>query len=881
VIGRTLGHYRVLDKLGEGGMGVVYKAQDLHLDRFVALKVLPPEQLADPERRQRFTTEAKAASALNHPNIITVYDIASDGGVDYIAMEYVPGKTLDQLIPAKGMRLNDALKIALQAADALAAAHAVGIVHRDVKPSNVMVGDQGRVKVMDFGLVKLKGLVGQGAGSETTTMTAVATGEGRIVGTLHYMSPEQAQGKEVDQRSDIFSFGSLLYEMVSGKRPFQGDSAITTLAAVIEKEPAPLTGAIPAGVEKVVTRCLRKDVSRRYQHMADVRVELQDLVEESDSHLRPVRARAATARTAVRMAAGVSVLVLAAAAAWLFVFRGERALPPPHLVALTSYPGNETAPALSPDSKQVAFSWNGPKEDNADIYVQFVGDPHYSRLTTDPREDTDPCWSPDGTQIAFKRRGPIPGISTIVLVSPLGGERVLRDVTGSPVNSTGMSWSPDSKYLALGWASSGAAPRTAPGIVTGVAGGIYLVPLTGEEPRRITSPQLPESDWFPQFSPDGRSLAFGRFRIGAATADIYLQPLDSTYQAAGPPRRLTQDRLRISGLAWTADGKTIVYSAASGSDRLYRLSVAGNQRPERIELAGLGAAHPTISRDRLAFSRDLRDVDIWRFRLGAGPEPLIRSSFMEWVPQFSPDGLKVAFQSNRDADRSQIWLSDADGSNSSPLTHGSGPSQGSPRWSPDGRLIAFDSLGADGKAAIYTIDAAGGQPRPFTQAGQGGQPSWSRDGRWIYFQTGRSGQPDIWRCPFPDGTAQQCQQMTTNRGNIAFESVDGRTLYYTTLEWALYAKPLAGGPEEKLADRVSLGFAVHEKGVFYGGVAGKDGKIPLLFYEFSSRSTKELARISAVHPWDGSFAASPDGKSFLYAASLYSGQDLMLIENFR
>ena len=191
MIGKTLGHYRILEKLGEGGMGVVYKAQDLHLDRSVALKILPSEKLADPERKQRFTQEAKAASALNHPNIITIHDITSDGGVDFIAMEYVQGKTLDQVIPRKGMRLNEALKIAVQVADALAATHAIGIIHRDIKPSNVMVSDQGRVKVLDFGLVKLKGSAESGA-SDVTRTAAVQTDEGRIVGTVFYMSPEQA-----------------------------------------------------------------------------------------------------------------------------------------------------------------------------------------------------------------------------------------------------------------------------------------------------------------------------------------------------------------------------------------------------------------------------------------------------------------------------------------------------------------------------------------------------------------------------------------------------------------------------------------------------------------------------------------------------------------
>ena len=316
--------------------------------------------------------------------------------------------------------------------------------------------------------------------------------------------------------------------------------------------------------------------------------------------------------------------------------------------------------------------------------------------------------------------------------------------------------------------------------------------------------------------------------------------------------------------------------------RLYRVPAEGNQPSERIELAGMNATRPTVSKDRLAFSRTLTDVDIWRVRLGGVSEPLIRSSFTEWVPQFSPDGRKVAFTSNRNGDSSEIWVADADGSNPWQLTHGPGLNQGSPRWSEDGRQIAFDSLSSEGGADIFTIDSTGGQPRRLTSAPSAqAQPSWSRDGRWIYFQSNRSGRFEIWRCPFPDGTMEQWQQMTTNGGNIAFESSDGRTLYYTNLYGELHAKPLGGGSEQPLIDKVTLGFGVTEKGIFYGGAAVKDGKIPLLFYEFSSRSSRELARIAAQGAWNGSFTVSPDGQTMLHTASLSSGQDLMLIENFR
>src|SRR5882724_11211895 len=278
-----ISHYEVLDKLGEGGMGVVYKARDTHLDRFVALKVLPADKVANPERKRRFVQEAKAASALNHPNIITIHEISSEDGVDSIVMEFVRGKTLDQLIGRKGLPTADTLKYAIQIADALAKAHAAGIVHRDLKPGNIMVSDDGLVKVLDFGLAKLTERAEAGEDEATRTIRA-ETDEGTILGTACYMSPEQAEAKKVDARSDIFAFGAVLYEMVTGQRAFRGDSKMSILAAILHEEPAPMSkliAGVPRDLEKIIARCLRKEPSRRFQHMDDLKVALEELKEES------------------------------------------------------------------------------------------------------------------------------------------------------------------------------------------------------------------------------------------------------------------------------------------------------------------------------------------------------------------------------------------------------------------------------------------------------------------------------------------------------------------------------------------------------------------------------------------------------------------------
>jgi serine/threonine protein kinase len=285
----TISHFEVLEKLGQGGMGVVWKARDMRLERIVALKLLPAEKTADTTRRLRFMQEARAASALNHPHIITIYDIDREDGADFIAMEFVPGRTLDQLIRGKGLRVNEALKYAIQIADALAAAHAAGIVHRDLKPGNVMVTEKGdNVKVLDFGLAKLQENtpISQADNTRTLDTAQPKTVEGTILGTAAYMSPEQAEGKNVDARSDIFSFGAVLYEMLTGRRAFQGHSTMATLAAILNREPEPvesLAGAIPVELARLVRRCLRKDPDRRAQSMQDLKLALEDLKEAFDA----------------------------------------------------------------------------------------------------------------------------------------------------------------------------------------------------------------------------------------------------------------------------------------------------------------------------------------------------------------------------------------------------------------------------------------------------------------------------------------------------------------------------------------------------------------------------------------------------------------------
>jgi serine/threonine protein kinase len=285
MIGKQLAHFEITGKLGEGGMGAVYEAVDHHLERRVALKILRPEKVTNPARRQRFVQEAKAASALNHPNIITIYDIGTADGVDYVAMELVRGRTLEGALSRRRLKIPQTLKYAVQIADALATAHAAGIVHRDLKPANVMITESGLAKVLDFGLAKLTHQEEVTEDDETRT-ERVVTDDGTVVGSAPYMSPEQAEGKKIDGRSDIFSFGLVLYEMLSGKRAFRAQTRLATMAAILNQEPVPLSEIVPGlpkELERIVTRCLRKDLVRRSQSMAEIKVALEELKEETES----------------------------------------------------------------------------------------------------------------------------------------------------------------------------------------------------------------------------------------------------------------------------------------------------------------------------------------------------------------------------------------------------------------------------------------------------------------------------------------------------------------------------------------------------------------------------------------------------------------------
>ena len=408
--GQQLDRFEIVEIIGRGGMGEVYRAHDRRLHRDIAIKVLRSLRLADAGQRRRFLREAQAASALSHPNIVTIYDVGEADGLPFIAMEYVAGKTVAEFIGPGGLAVKQVVNIAVQIASALEKAHVPGIIHRDLKPGNVMVTADGVVKVLDFGIAKL-------AASQAEERTGgSATSVGVIVGTPDYMSPEQAEGRPLDGRSDMFSFGTLLYEMLTGRRPYQG-GGVSTLVSIITKEPAEMAATVPRALRQVVARCLRKNRDERYSDMGEVKVALQGIRSQLKPQLRAQSLRRVQLLRKLAIGGGaLSVLILSV----LFWRAAKIPSPAPQVVPFTSYPGSVWHPSFSPDGNEIAFSWNGEKEDNFSIYVKQVGSATPMRLTTAREDDLSPAFSPDGRSIGFVRIGR--GVASFIVIPALGGE---------------------------------------------------------------------------------------------------------------------------------------------------------------------------------------------------------------------------------------------------------------------------------------------------------------------------------------------------------------------------------------------------------------------------------------------------------------------------
>jgi eukaryotic-like serine/threonine-protein kinase len=869
--GTRLGVYEVTALIGEGGMGEVYRGRDSRLNRDVAIKVLRLDHAAD---RDRLLREARAVSALNHPNIVTIYDVgqgtSADGTPDFIVMEFVPGRTLDAVIPKHGMRLAEALKLSVQIADALAAAHAVGIIHRDLKPGNIMVNDNGQVKLLDFGLAKAMAIGGAADGATTSLGPHPASSQdGRIAGTLSYMSPEQAEGKKLDARSDIFSFGAVLYEMLTGQRAFHGDSPASTLSAILRDEPKSpnaLAIELPREVQRVLGRCLRKEADRRFQTAADLRVALLELKEESDSGRLAVAIETAPRRRRAPSVLALFAIVVAAAASAVWYSYSRRApiaMPADaHIRPLTAFPGVEDDVALSPDGKQVAFTWRGEKQDNWDIYVMRVNGGRPLRLTTDPAWDDHPAWSPDGEKIAFVRGRGRHSASQLIVVPALGGpERVIAD---------------NVLFLPISWGPSGRSI-----ICSTSGGGLVSVDIQSRTRTQLTTAGLDSADAIPRLSPDARTLAFIR-RITISNASIFLLPLDADSKPAGKEKLLMHLNVFADGMDWAPEGDSIVYSTgALTNSSLVRLYLDG--RSVTLPL-GQSAFRPSIASHgaALAYTQEIYDPNIWAVDTKSGKShQLIASTALDLSGSFSPDMKKIVFVSTRSGVY-ELWTCDADGQNPAQLTNFASH-LGAPSYSPDGSMIAFDSS-KDGHWNVYVIPSGGGAARQLTSGiSTDVRPSWSPDGQWLYFGSDRTGHWQIFKINVNGG---QPVVVTRQAGTEAVVSPDGQFLYYAQQNKSGLWRMALDGPDKSevqvLDDVGQSWWGLTRDGIY--SIDRSASQNVVRFYSFATQKTTRAVTLpegTSLYPQGGrGFAISPDGRFILYTNIDHEEGDLYLVENF-
>ena len=605
--GTELAHYKILEKIGAGGMGEVYLAHDTKLDRKIALKVLPLELAESEERRARFKREAKAIAALNHPNIVQVYSVEEADGVHFITMEHVTGKTLSAALPKHGFSLRQFLDLAIPLTQAAAAAHENGITHRDLKPDNIIVTKEGGIKVLDFGLAKPSTGVGSAA-SDSDLPTEQMTKEGRILGTVAYMSPEQAEGKSVDARSDVFALGVNFYEMLTGTRPFQGETPASTLSAVLKDEPRSLTELVPSlprDIARIVKRCLAKDPSRRYQTTIDVRNELEELARALDSGETMVDAAASLGTPASRRVlswiavAGGGLLV----ALWMTdiittSFESAGPVVPTFTNArqISSALGVEDFPTWSADGQTLAYESN--QTGNLEIWVQQIeGGVPISRTPDSDSSNSNPSWSPDARNIAFvssQETG-----RAYHVMSALGGEA--RRVMAT-ANDTMLFGAPQ-------WLSGGAE-------LAGVAEdgtALEIFELATRQSRRLTLPVEAKGtvDW--SWSPDGRLLAYvDAVSRPAQTSRIWMMRLDD--DQAFP---VTEDGNNW-GPIWSRDGASLYFiSNRGGAMDLWAREVDSERGPVGPAVpitVGIGMRSASFSSDgsKLAYSKGRTVMNVWR-----------------------------------------------------------------------------------------------------------------------------------------------------------------------------------------------------------------------------------------------------------------------------
>ncbi len=824
--GADLGPYRVGEKIGAGGMGEVYKARDARLEREVALKILPAYMMGDMERRARFIREARAASRLNHPNTVTVYDIGEQNGRVFIAMEYIDGKGLDALIPAAGLPVVDVLKYAIPIAAALAKAHASGIVHRDLKPGNVMIAKDGTVKVLDFGLAKLIEEPAQDGGA-----SQLQTQPGMFMGTPAFMSPEQAEGKPVDARSDIFSFGAVLYHMTTGKCAFNGDSMRAVLAAVLHKDPEPLEASVPSDLQKIILRALKKDPERRFQTMADVRVCLEEVREQSatgqspsiEFPAPPIPPPHVSRRPALLwMIATLAVTLIVTAG---LLWRASRPIEHPLIrfdvdLGPDAIVGPNIPAAISGDGTRLAYLARGA--DGKTQLATRLLDQSQPTLLADTENASDPFFSPDGQWIGFFADGMMKKI-------PVRGGSIITLCAAA--FSRGVSWGLDGNII---------------GTIS-TTGGMVRVPDSGGTPQPL--PKANETGeiahrW-PQVLPRGEAVLFtaaitpgnyedalinvmslktgqqktvirggyfGRYLpsghlVYIHEGTLFAVPFDTArLEVRGSPTPLLDD---VGGNTTSGSGRfdfstTGTFFFTSGYRPAVQYSVAWLDAAGTVEplLAGPGSyLTPRLSPDGklLALSGvPAAPNDLWLYDLQRAV--LTRLTFTGQAhryPVWTPDGKYIVFSAQSASGGGMWWMRADRAGQAKPLLQSKNvlwPAS----FSPDGRRLAFVQRTLETGFDIWTLpldvsdpdNPTPGQPEPFLRtAADELAPAFSPDGHWIAYSSSEAGATQVYVRPFPGPGG--IWQISTGSGTLPIWSPNGRELFYESRDNQIMATDYA------------------------------------------------------------------------------------------